>query len=136
MDPVDMKAKLPFVSQYFQQGRRWYFIDAHGQVQGPFTADNMCSWYKAGYFWNRELQICHEGWESYVTIESIVASASTLSAVRARCGFLSVVASHPASSSGVAHAAACPTTCAEHRVRSRRWLRQRRPRRWARRRRA
>ncbi len=84
-----MKAKLPFVSQYFQQGRRWYFIDAHGQVQGPFTADNMCSWYKAGYFWNRELQICHEGWESYVTIESIVASASTLSAVRARCGFVS-----------------------------------------------
>jgi hypothetical protein len=74
----DIRAKLPFVSQYFHEGSKWFFIDAHGQVQGPFSADNMTNWYKAGYFWNKDLLICHEGWEEYVTIESIVQSCSSV----------------------------------------------------------
>ncbi len=52
-------------------------------VQGPFTPENMTNWYKAGYFWNKDLLICHEGWEDYVTIESIVLSVGP---VRLRAG--------------------------------------------------
>ena len=78
MNPGDIRAKLPFVSQYFHEGTKWFFIDAHGQVQGPFSAENMTNWYKAGYFWNKDLLICHEGWDEYVTIESIVQSCASV----------------------------------------------------------
>jgi hypothetical protein len=39
----------------------------------------MTNWYKAGYFWNKDLLICHEGWDDYVTIESIVLSVGPVS---------------------------------------------------------
>ncbi len=44
----------------------------------------MTNWYKAGYFWNKDLLICHEGWDDYVTIESIVLSVGPVSHARAQ----------------------------------------------------
>lgn len=73
-----MKAKLPWMTKYFGKGQNWYFIDAQGEPQGPFPPENMSNWFKAGYFWNKELMICHEGWESYVSLDSIMSASDSL----------------------------------------------------------
>ena len=39
-------ATVERVSAYFNAGQQWYFIDADGATQGPFTGEVMTSWYK------------------------------------------------------------------------------------------
>lgn len=78
VSPAEVRAKLPWMTRYFGRGTAWHFIDAQGEPQGPFPPDNMANWFKAGYFWNKELLICHEGWESYVSLDSIMQASDTL----------------------------------------------------------
>ena len=75
---MSARAKLGWVSTYFSRGHAWHFIDAQGETQGPFSAENMVNWYKAGYFWNMQLLICHQGWDNFVTLQSILDASETM----------------------------------------------------------
>lgn len=75
---ADDRATLEWVSSYFGAGQHWYFLDAEGEVQGPFTGDTMTSWYKSGYFWNDQMLVCHHGWDSYVTLQSVLEARNQL----------------------------------------------------------
>jgi len=32
-------------------------------------------WFSAGFFWDKDLLVCHYGWDSYSTVEDILAMA-------------------------------------------------------------
>jgi hypothetical protein len=78
IDPTEAKAKLSFMLRYFGRGSSWYFLDTAGATQGPFTPEQMASWWSLGYFWSRSLQIAHHGWAAFVTLQSVLDAADTL----------------------------------------------------------
>lgn len=48
---------MPWIRSYFGAGEDWYFIDARGETQGPFSSSDMTNWYAAGegsYYHQRE----------------------------------------------------------------------------------
>ena len=48
IDPAVLRDRIPGVTAYFRSGTTWYFIDAEGEVQGPFDSEKMVNWFRAG----------------------------------------------------------------------------------------
>lgn len=46
---------------------KWYYRDPQGDCQGPFTANEMTDWYKAGYF-TAGLLVRRQYDERYITL--------------------------------------------------------------------
>lgn len=51
---------------------RWLYVDTNGNIQGPFTPQNMHEWYLAGYF-HPELLVKHEDAEQFMYLTHLEA---------------------------------------------------------------
>jgi len=77
--PAFGKAEIRDVAEavraYFCEGNAWYYTDEAGDQHGPFLGAKMSDWFEAGYLWQRQLQVGHEGWPSFTSLEEVVTTA-------------------------------------------------------------
>lgn len=73
-----LEDKAHAVTSYFSRGEEWFFIDTKNQRQGPFTGEDMSTWFRAGYFWDKNLMMSHAGWSKYVPLEELIKTAEEI----------------------------------------------------------
>ena len=66
----------PAMLRYFANGASWYYHDSEGEQHGPFSGKKMGEWFQAGFLWQTQLQVGHEGWDSFSALEDLVAAAT------------------------------------------------------------
>lgn len=120
VDPMLAKMKAGWMKSFFMGGTAWYFIDDSGVTQGPFDADTMSAWFAAGYFWSKGLKIGHQGWSTFIPLQTILdgegkpqSIAALAAAAPSAAAPASVAgASSAASVSGSVHHAPVPSASA------------------------
>lgn len=101
LEPTLAKARADDMALLFHQGTAWYFIDTNEKTQGPFSGDQMDSWFRAGYLWQKSLLIGQHGWPEFQTLEELMQKQAKQAS--------SCVVSQASSSNIIA-----PTDIAEH----------------------
>jgi hypothetical protein len=66
--PVAVPAPPPLVPR--AESTEWQYTDPQGQIQGPFSQDNMRQWHEAGYF-NADLPIRLRHWQRFHPFQTV-----------------------------------------------------------------